>query len=92
MEEHTPALRYMEFYDKTDPKVQIRFFFDFFSLALSFNPQLKVDKAATMIQSCFKGRKARMEVRNHGKMKLKRIKSVEQSPFHFLGLGNRIFF
>ena len=69
MEEHTPALRYMEFYDKTDPKVQLRLFQNIFSLALSFNPQLKVDKAATMIQSCFKGRKARMEVRNHGKMK-----------------------
>ena len=77
MEERTPALRYMEFYDKTDPKV----IFEAFThndISITHNDIncvnngqsgesspyniFKVDRAATKIQSCFKGRKARMEV------------------------------
>ena len=71
MEERTPALRYMEFYDKTDPKVIFQAFThnDIFNTHNDINcvnhipfDIFKVDKAATKIQSCFKGRKARMEV------------------------------
>ena len=54
----------MEFYDKSDPKVKFVIFVNhnLRDVIVTSILTFKVDRAATMIQSCFKGRKARMEV------------------------------